>query len=253
MSGLSRVTMIVIDPFSVPKLIDQTKELIEKQQLLEAHVNVRNLESLRDDVLYRLQKAGPLLSTSEEAQHNQEALDLVRQFFGGVQDVSDKLGHTIFSLAHSALTVARCDPSVLVSAIRIIEREELLDDEESRGPLQLLWKPPGRPKQWREKLFQALEKGVCERLMASTIESEDRNPTAVAKHLKGIQYRMVEELLAASTVLVPCFPPHYDLCRNISKMAHQVISHHLREVLNHDLSYPTLYRLLHWMIIIYPG
>ncbi|XP_072278509.1 exocyst complex component 3-like protein isoform X2 [Pyxicephalus adspersus] len=239
--------------YAVPKLINRTRELIEKQQLLEAHVNLRDLENLRNDVLYRLQKAGPFLSTNEDGQQNGEALDLVRQFFAGVQDLSEDLGHTISSLAHSALTVARCDPSVLVSAVRIIEREELLDVEESRGPLQFLWKPPGRPKRWREKFFQALEKGVCERLMTSTIESEGMNPIDLAKHLKDLQSRIMEELLAASAVLVPCVPAHYDLCRTTAKICHQIISRHLREVLSFDLSHPALYRVLHWITIIYPS
>ncbi|XP_040185164.1 exocyst complex component 3-like protein isoform X2 [Rana temporaria] len=250
---LSVVIQSLPHVYAVPKLIDQTKEFIEKQQLLEAHVNLRDLESLRDNVLYRLQKAGPLLSATEVGQQNGEALDLVRQFFARVQDLSEELGGAIFSLAHSALTVARCDPTILVSAVRIIEREEVLDVEESRGPPQLLWKPPGRPKRWRDKFFQALEKGVCERLVESNIESEEINPTDLAIHLKDIQCRMVEELLAASAVLVPCVPPHYDLCRNIGKMCHQIISHHLREILNHNLSHPALYRVLHWITIVYPS
>ncbi|KAM5125168.1 exocyst complex component 3-like protein, partial [Mantella aurantiaca] len=237
--------------YAVPKLMDQTRDLIENQQLLEAHVNLRDLESLRDDVLYRLQKAGPVLSTTEDGHQNQEALDLVRQFFGGVQIVSEELGHAIFSLGHSALAVARRDPSVLVCAVRIIEREEVLDVEESRGPPQLLWKPPGRPKRWRERFFQALETGICERLMASTMESEETNPAELGRHLKDIQCRTVEELLAAKAVLVSCVPPHYDLSRNIAKMAHQIISRHLREILSHDLSHPALYRVLHWMTIVY--
>ncbi|CAI9616531.1 unnamed protein product, partial [Staurois parvus] len=145
---LSVVIQSLPHVYAVPKLIDQTKVFIEKQQLLEAHVNLRDMESLRDDVLYRLQKARPLFSTTEDGHQNGEALDLVRQFFARVQDLSEELGCTMFSLAHSALTVAHCDPSILVSAVRIIEREELLDVEESRGPPQLLWKPPGRPKRW---------------------------------------------------------------------------------------------------------
>ncbi|XP_068115656.1 exocyst complex component 3-like protein [Hyperolius riggenbachi] len=250
---LSVVIQSLPQIYAVPTLIGQSRELIENQQLLEAHVHLRDLESLRDDVLYRLQRVGPLVSTCDDVQESAEALDLVRHFFAGVQDLSEELSNLIFSLARSALNVASSDPSVLVSAVRIIEREEFLDIEESRGPPQQLWRPPGRPKRWREQFFQALEKGVCERLMVSPMNWEELNPSELAKHLKDVQWRMVEELQTVSSVLVPCVPPHYELSRTVSIMCHQIISRHLREILSHDLPHPALYHILHWITIVYPS
>ncbi|XP_063801858.1 exocyst complex component 3-like protein isoform X2 [Pseudophryne corroboree] len=239
--------------YTVPTLIDQTRDLIDHHHLLKAHVNLRDLENLRDDVLYRLQRVSPFVDSSHCVQHSAEAADLVQQFFAGVQDLSEELGRTLFSLASSALSVASSDPAVLVSAIRIIEREEFLDAEETRGPPQQLWKPMGRPKRWREQFFQALEKGVCERLMGSELMCDNLNAKDLAIHLKELQDRVVAELQSVFSVLAPCVPPHYDLCRAVALMCHHATSHHLHDILSQDLPHSTMYCVLHWIMIIYPS
>ncbi|KAM9290543.1 LOW QUALITY PROTEIN: exocyst complex component 3-like protein, partial [Gastrophryne carolinensis] len=233
---------------AAPLLIGQTRKLVEEQQLLEAHVKLRDLESLQDEVLRRLEGAGPLARPCRGAQVDPEGLELVTGFFAGVQELSEQLADAIFSLARSAVTVARSDPVLLVSAVRIIEREELLDAEGRRAHA-----PPGRPKRWRAQFFRALEKGVCERLLPSAVSWEDLNPTELAKHLKGLQRRLLEELQSVSSVLAPCVPPHYELGGAVALMCHQAVARHLREALTRELPHPALYRLLHWLIIVYPS
>ncbi|MEE6499637.1 hypothetical protein FKM82_003518 [Ascaphus truei] len=243
--------------YTVPELVSQTRNLIENQRLLEAHVHLRDLESLRDDVLYRLQRVGPLagakLGNGDAGLHGEDAAELVLQFFAGVQELSEELGHTLFSLANSAVSLACSDPSLLVSAVRIIEREEHLDVEESRGKPQQLWKPPGRPKHWRDSFFQAMERSVCERLVGSGMEEENISAAGLAKHLKELQGKVLAELEAVCSVLAPCFPPQYELCRTVGLMCHRVISRHIRDILSFELHHPALYCLLHWTMIVYPS
>ncbi|KAM8946110.1 exocyst complex component 3-like protein [Pelodytes ibericus] len=235
--------------YSVPELLSQTKVLIETHCLLEAHANLRDLENLRDDVLYRLQRVGP----SSRPQPGGDAALLVQQFFAGVNDLSVELGHTIFSLASSALSLACSDPTLLVSAVRIIEREEYLDVEELRGPAQHPWKAAGRPKRWRESFFQALDKGVCERLLGTGLDQENLSPTGLARHFKGLQDRLLGELQAVCSVLTPCLPPHYEPSRSVASMCHRAVSRQLRDLLSHDLPHPALYCVLHWILLVYPS
>ncbi|XP_053558825.1 exocyst complex component 3-like protein [Bombina bombina] len=241
--------------YTVPEIICQTQSLINSQHFLEVHLHLRELESLRDDVLYRLQRVSPATeSTNCTSNYNTDAAKLVQEFFAGVQELSEELGRTLFSLAHSAMSLASSDPTTLVSAVRIIEREENLDAAESRGPQRHPWKPPGRPKQWKNGFLQGLERGVCERLIGSSLEEEENiNPTALAKHLKELQGRALEELRVTSSVLAPCFPPHYDVCRTVGMMCNRVISRHVRDILNFKLSHSALYQVLHWTIIVYPS
>ncbi|KAM4605812.1 exocyst complex component 3-like protein [Discoglossus pictus] len=240
--------------YTVPELVCETRLLIESHHLLDAHIHLRDLESLRDDVLYRLQRVGPSSDMANDGSHQSgDATELVQDFFSGVHELSNVLGCTLFSLASSAVTLSSSDPALLVSAVRIIEREEYLDAEESRGPPQNQWMPPGRPKHWRDSFFQALERGVCERLMGSGLEDENVNPTGLARHLKELQGRVLSELQMMSSAVAPCVPPHYELCRTVGQMCHRAISRHLRDILNLELPHPALYPVLHWAIIVYPS
>ncbi|XP_063293762.1 exocyst complex component 3-like protein isoform X3 [Pelobates fuscus] len=230
--------------YSVPELLSQTHVLIERQRLLEAHVNLRDLESLRDDVLYRLQRVGPLSA----AENGGDATELVEQFFAGVQNLSEELGQTIFSLASSSLSLACSDPTLLVSAVRIIEREESLDLVMSGGS-----PTSGRPKRWRESFFQTFERGVCERLLPSSLDEESVSPAGLACHLQELQDRLLAELQAVSSILTPCVPPHYELSRTVALMCHRAVSRHARDILNIDLTHPSLYFVLHWILNVYPS
>ncbi|KAE8609303.1 hypothetical protein XENTR_v10011771 [Xenopus tropicalis] len=243
--------------YTVPELISHTKNLIETQNLLEAHRNLRELESFRDIVLYRLQRVRPLedpsCCTGEDVQHGEDPAELVQQFFAGVNNLSEDLGRVLFSLAQSSVSLARSNPSLLVSAVRIIEREEYLDEEDTKGSPQQLWRPPGRPKHWRDSFFQALERGVCNRLIGSGLQEEDITPTGLATHFKDLQSKVLDELQAVCSVLAPCVPPQYEVCRAVALMCHHAISRHVRDILSHDLAHPALYRVLHWSVIVYPS
>ena len=72
--------------------------------------------------------------------------------------LSTTAGKELWAVVSSGLALARQNPTPFVSAVRIVEREEALDQlflEERGGasdhsrPL-----PPGRPRCWRERLFQ---------------------------------------------------------------------------------------------------
>ncbi|CAH2308294.1 exocyst complex component 3 [Pelobates cultripes] len=230
--------------YSVPELLSQTHVLIERQRLLEAHVNLRDLESLRDEVLYRLQRVGPLSA----AENGGDATELVEQFFAGVQNLSEELGQTIFSLASSSLSLACSDPTLLVSAVRITEREESLDLVMSGGS-----PTSGRPKRWRESFFQTFERGVCERLLPSSLDEESVSPAGLACHFQELQDRLLAELQAVSSILTPCVPPHYELSRTVALMCHRAVSRHARDILNIDLTHPALYFVLHWILNVYPS
>lgn len=69
-------------------------------------------------------------------------------------------GKELWAVVSSALALARQNPTPFVSAVRIVEREEALDEAlleergEGRGPGRPL--PPGRPRCWRGRFFQVV-------------------------------------------------------------------------------------------------
>ena len=122
------------------------------------------MEMIKDEVSMEINKTG---------NPNSADRDLCKQFFLGVEEVGHKLedqlcmqmfcfkmevtdarcsGHVVMR----SFDIVRRDPSHLVTALRIIEREEqldlyLLDQQKKTGFL-----PPDRPKFWRKKALEKL-------------------------------------------------------------------------------------------------
>ena len=67
------------------------------------------------------------------------------------------------------LNSAKNNPSVIVTALRIIEREEKADEIAQKKYDQLGFMPHNRPKQWKKRVFEILEEAVSERLGGSQL------------------------------------------------------------------------------------
>lgn len=127
---------------------------MESRRLLEAHARLMELERWQDEVLLQLQ--GPRGTFGSGLTSEDE--ELVRNYFSGVGRLVDALAKELWAVVGSGLSLSRQNPTPFVSAVRIVEREEALDEfflEERRSasghsrPM-----PPGRPRCWRERFFK---------------------------------------------------------------------------------------------------
>ncbi|KAJ7997783.1 hypothetical protein DPEC_G00215700 [Dallia pectoralis] len=234
--------------YSVRSMVSETERLVEARRLLEAHARLMELERWQDDILWQLHGAGAP-GTSLAAQDE----ELVRNYFSGVGRQVEALGKELWAVVGSGLTLARQNPIPFVSAVRIVEREEALDQAmlENRGgaggdsrPL-----PPGRPRCWRERFFQVLEEAAAARFRSLSY-LHSRGP-GLAGHLSALQHGIMGDLATVRHLLEHCVPPHYHLTREYLRACHRCLQSHLGQVSGWELESSEIFALLNWVLHIY--
>lgn len=104
--------------FTVQSSVTKTIQWIEEDKLLHAHQCLSDLENSRDDLLYELHKL--------PKPNDYDKLTLKR-YFEKVETVSTSLERKIRLILQRTLNTVRKEPTVIVTALRIIEREEKAD------------------------------------------------------------------------------------------------------------------------------
>ncbi|XP_029910573.1 exocyst complex component 3-like protein [Myripristis murdjan] len=238
--------------YSVRGMVLETERLVESRRLLEAHARLMDLERWQDDILWQLQgeagnagTAGSALSPEDE--------ELVTKYFSGVGRLVEALGKELWAVVSSSLALARQNPTPFVSAVRIVEREEALDEAllEERGqgrghgrPL-----PPGRPRCWRRRFFQVLEEAVSARFR-SVSYLHTRGP-GLAGHLSALQHSIMADLATVRHLLEHCVPPHYRLTGAYLRASHRCLHAHLAQVSSWELESGEIFAMLNWVLHIY--
>ncbi|KAF1387346.1 hypothetical protein PFLUV_G00104480 [Perca fluviatilis] len=217
--------------YSVRSMVLETERLVESRRLLEAHARLMDLERWQDDILWQLHGANGMAGSAL----SKEDQELVAKYFSGVGQLVDALGKELWAVVSSALALARQNPTPFVSAVRIVEREEALDQaflEErvgSRGNTRPL--PPGRPRCWRACFFQVLEEAVSARFR-SVSYLHTRGP-GLAGHLSALQHGIMADLATVRHLLEHCVPPHYQLTGAYLRASHRCLHSHLAQDLGH--------------------
>ncbi len=73
------------------------------------------------------------------------------------------MGKQLWLVLKRTLNIVRKEPQVVVTAVRIIEREERKDAYAAQREKQSGFLPPGRPKKWRKRAIEVLGKAFSKR------------------------------------------------------------------------------------------
>ncbi|KAM5262706.1 exocyst complex component 3-like protein [Ctenodactylus gundi] len=206
---------------AVPATVVHTKTLIDSHQLLEAYVNLRELEQLQEETW------APL-----------GGLEL--PVFQGLDLVAEALGRAVEAAAGTAGQLAREDPALLVAAVRVAEMEA------GRVP------PLGQaPRDWRQRCLQALQAGLEQVHFGTAVLPE---PGALAGWLDALRVALPAELAAAEALVAPCCPRSYNVVQLWSHTLHSGLRRSLQQLLAGPvLEEADAFALLHWALHVYLG
>ncbi|XP_069510088.1 exocyst complex component 3-like protein isoform X2 [Ambystoma mexicanum] len=240
---LSAVISKLPHVFSLPEAVAETQHLIDGRHLLESHTRLMELECWRDDILRQIHRAstGPLSPQDQEA---------VLSYFAGVQELSEELAQELWDVVVCGTTLVRKDPTLFVSAVRIIEREEQIDSTllESSSPHRFL--PPGRPKAWRQAFFRVIQESIEARFRATQLDIRSHG---LARHLAALQNNILDELNVVRHLMAQCCPPHYHIVQECVAMYHKSVVAHLQNILTWELEKSETFALLNWTLNVYPS
>ncbi|XP_042239451.1 exocyst complex component 3-like [Homarus americanus] len=104
--------------FTVPESVEKTHKWISEGRLLYAHQCLMDLENSRDDLLFELHKL---------PHQNPNDTRMLKEYFADVQKLSDDLGKQVWIILQRTLNTVRKEPTQIVTALRIVEREERAD------------------------------------------------------------------------------------------------------------------------------
>lgn len=230
--------------FTVPESVEKTKQWISDGKLLHAHQCLIDLENSRDDLLYELHKLP-----------NQPPKDkiLLKAYFEDVESLSQLLEKQLKLVLGRTLTTVRKEPTVIVTVLRIIEREEKSDAVALQRERQSGFLPPGRPKKWREMAFKELEKSVQQRIEGTQVDERSDNKMWLVRYLELSRQFILEDLRVVKTLCGPCFPPSYDIVNKFVHMYHQSLSSHLEEIISNGLEGNEYVSMLSWIKGTYFG
>ncbi|KAG5899460.1 hypothetical protein JTB14_015313 [Gonioctena quinquepunctata] len=228
--------------FTVPESVEKTKLLINEGKLLHAHQCLRDLENSRDDLLFELHKL-PNQSIHDKS--------MLKAYFADVEVLSNLLEKQLTFLLSRTLNTVRKDPTVIVTALRIIEREEKADEEALKQQKQTGFIPPGRPKKWKEMAFNILEKSVASKIEGTQVEEREDNKHWLIRYLELIRMMMLEDLRIVKALCIPCFPPSYKIMDRYLQMYHKCLSVHLQEIIQNGLRGNEYVTLLSWVMKTY--
>lgn len=182
---------------------------------------------------------------------NTHDMNLIHIYFGEIQKLSEELAKQLWMVIERSLLTVRRDPTLLVSVVRIIEREEKIDKRMLDRKKQTGFIPPGRPKKWKENMFDILERTVSTRIEGTQADTRESDKMWLVCHLEIIRKYVLDDLQVAKNLMEERFPPQYDIFKKLLNMYHQALSMRMQELASEDLEANEIVTFLTWVLSTY--
>eukprot|EP00042_Codosiga_hollandica_P032137 m.201012 g.201012 ORF g.201012 m.201012 type:complete len:739 (+) comp53823_c0_seq3:125-2341(+) len=177
--------------FAIPERVDAlNRQLDEDCNILQVHHELSKLERCRDQVL-----AG--VSASMEGKQRIEAEEAIKLYFKSVSDVEKRFKQKLWFESHDLLELVQRRPATLVSILRVIQREEIIDEKSAKTTY--------RPKRWRKEFLDRLELNIENRFDSALFLS------SVVKFISAFNNFYFQDLIVARDEMPSRFPGDYDI------------------------------------------
>ncbi|KAI0990124.1 hypothetical protein GJ496_000399, partial [Pomphorhynchus laevis] len=229
---------------NVPDNVERARSLLAEDNLLVAHKIILDLESSRNYLYMELHKS----TVTDGTDIAPEDKRLLSYFFQDVNKLAAELTQSLRLLLSRIIGIGQQAPEKLISAFRIIEREEYLDNywknKQSEMPGFIL---DGRPKKLRLLFEEVVHDFVLRRIEGTQIDIREENKMWLVRHLELLRINLLKDLRAIKDLSTKCFPPHYEILKMFFMTYHRLISEHLLE-LSSTISTPTeIFSLIQWV------
>ena len=222
--------------------LQKIEALIADDKLLHAHKLLSELEVSRDEVL---------ASLAREPTANAGDVEMIHRYFAPVREQAKAFEKRIKNYMKRLIDTCKAQPVLVVSCLRIVEREELLDSEYEKEGMRVA---EGRPKKWREHLvFGALSDTVNEKIVGLQTETRETKDIWLSLYLENILQQFTNDIHDVQNHVAPCCPPHYDIVERFVRMFHTAIAERLLEIYSEGLQDKEALGLLHWIHQRYHG
>jgi exocyst complex component 3 len=128
---------------------------------------------------------------------------------------------------------------VIVTALRIIEREESSDRDCLQRQKSTGFMPQGRPKRWKEKGLAVLRINVQERIEGNQLDTREDNKMWLVRHLELVRMITLEDLRIAKSLCQPVFPPSYKILDHFMHLYHEALSSEATIIVSFELFFYT--------------
>ena len=227
---------------NVSDLSKQAKEFIESNKLLDAHKCLLDMEKCRNEILEELEKP------EEKNASNFSDKKLVEDFFKEIKEIQTALKNYIFLTIKRMIEVSKSYPEKLVTALRIIEREELLDEEWQKKKDETGFAPKDRPKRWRQTCQNTIRQIIENKIHGLRIEERETDESWFSKHLGNVTACIVPDVAVVKKLCAPCFPPTFRVFDYFIRVIHEILSEYFKNLIDsNQLKGQEFYILLSWL------
>ncbi|CAF0726882.1 unnamed protein product [Adineta ricciae] len=208
-----------------PENVNKAADLLAHEKLLQAHQLVIEIENTRNYLLFELHQ-------TQDGDSHADNIQLVTNYFADHQRLVGQLEQLISSQISRWYHCAISAPEQLVTALRLIEREEQIDRFWAEKKNLTGFSPPDRPRQWRMLCFDLLRKSVKHRIEGIQLETKEEEQCWLEQHFKRYRRMFLQDFRIITKTCSRCFPKQYDIVNRFLGYYHNCLKEHITEICN---------------------